>query len=108
MSSVAAPYRAVVSFGTERGGHGGPPLQDYHIPLDSGEGILASGSSESARESTADDKAVKLKRLTLRNVAQMIVFALAIKPFMALFIGLRVRGREHLARSAPFILIANH
>jgi 1-acyl-sn-glycerol-3-phosphate acyltransferase len=27
---------------------------------------------------------------------------------MTLFIGLRVRGREHLARSGPFILIANH
>ena len=27
---------------------------------------------------------------------------------MALFIGLRVRGREHLAESQPFILIANH
>jgi 1-acyl-sn-glycerol-3-phosphate acyltransferase len=105
---VAAPYRAVVSFGAERGGRGGPPLQDYHIPLDAGEGILASGSSESAKESTADDTAVKFKRLTLRNVAQMVVFALAIKPFMMLFIGLRVRGREHLASSGPFILIANH
>jgi 1-acyl-sn-glycerol-3-phosphate acyltransferase len=38
----------------------------------------------------------------------MIAFALAIKPFMTLFIGLRVRGREHLAGSEPFILIANH
>ncbi len=38
----------------------------------------------------------------------MIAFALAIKPFMTLFIGLRVRGREHLTRSEPFILIANH
>jgi 1-acyl-sn-glycerol-3-phosphate acyltransferase len=27
---------------------------------------------------------------------------------MTLFIGLRVRGREHLARAEPFILIANH
>ena len=68
---------------------------------------LASGSSESASE-TANDTPAKLKRLTLRNVAQMVVFALAIKPFMALFIGLRVRGREHLVGSAPFILIANH
>ena len=38
----------------------------------------------------------------------MTFFALAIKPFMALFIGLRVRGREHLAGPGPFILIANH
>ena len=45
---------------------------------------------------------------TLLSVAQMIFFALAIKPFMALFIGLRVRGREHLGNSDQFILIANH
>lgn len=70
--------------------------------------ILASGASESASESTAVNTHVKAKRLTLRNVAQMIVFALAIKPFMVLFIGLRVRGREHLAKSDRFILIANH
>src|SRR5438552_3296708 len=72
------------------------------------EGILASGPSETASGSTANPTPVKTKRLTLRNVAQMVVFALAVKPFMALFIGLRVRGREHLAASAPFILIANH
>lgn len=70
--------------------------------------ILASGASESASESTAVNTHVKAKRLTLRNVAQMIVFALAIKPFMVLFIGLRVRGREHLVKSDRFILIANH
>jgi 1-acyl-sn-glycerol-3-phosphate acyltransferase len=69
---------------------------------------FASGASESASEPTADNAPVTAKRLTLRNVAQMIVFALAIKPFMALFIGLRVRGREHLAGIDPFILIANH
>jgi len=39
---------------------------------------------------------------------QMIFFAIVIKPFMALFIGLRVRGREHLSAAAPFLLIANH
>ncbi|HLG13006.1 MAG TPA: lysophospholipid acyltransferase family protein [Blastocatellia bacterium] len=46
--------------------------------------------------------------LTLRDVVQMIFFALVVRPFMALFIGLRVRGREHLPASQPFILIANH
>jgi len=69
---------------------------------------LASEASETASKSTANDTQVKSKRVTLRSVAQMIAFALAIKPFMALFIGLRVRGREHLARSDPFVLIANH
>jgi 1-acyl-sn-glycerol-3-phosphate acyltransferase len=38
----------------------------------------------------------------------VLAFVLIVKPFMALFIGLRVRGREHLAGSRPFILIANH
>lgn len=46
--------------------------------------------------------------MAIRNIIQMIFFALAIRPFMALFIGLRVRGREHLHSAAQFILIANH
>lgn len=62
----------------------------------------------SKEESTIESTAAKPKRLTVRNVVQMVFFALAIKPFMALFIGLRVRGREHLNAAAPFLLIANH
>ncbi len=31
-----------------------------------------------------------------------------LRPLMALFIGLRVRGREHLPEEDPFILVANH
>ncbi len=65
------------------------------------------GGSEPASEAPAN-QTTKSQRLTLGNVAQMIVFVLAIKPFMALFIGLRVRGREHLVTSEPFVLIANH
>ncbi len=30
------------------------------------------------------------------------------KPFLALFIGLRVRGRSNLPESDPFLLVANH
>lgn len=48
------------------------------------------------------------RKWTGRRLAQMLFFALAIKPFMALFIGLRVRGREHLTGSEPIILVANH
>jgi len=48
------------------------------------------------------------RRWTARDVAQMILFALLIKPFMTLFIGLRVRGREHLPEREQFILVANH
>jgi 1-acyl-sn-glycerol-3-phosphate acyltransferase len=56
----------------------------------------------------ATGAARKSRGLTARDFVQIIFYALAIKPFMALFIGLRVRGRKHLAGSAPFILIANH
>jgi 1-acyl-sn-glycerol-3-phosphate acyltransferase len=55
-----------------------------------------------------EDRAAKSKKMTFRNVVQMIFFALVIKPFMVLFIGLRVRGREHLQETRSFILIANH
>jgi 1-acyl-sn-glycerol-3-phosphate acyltransferase len=43
-----------------------------------------------------------------RDLLQILVFALIIKPFMIFFIGLRVRGREHLPRDHPFIMVANH
>jgi 1-acyl-sn-glycerol-3-phosphate acyltransferase len=46
--------------------------------------------------------------MTPRDFAQIIFFTLVLRPFMALFIGLRVRGREHLAGKMPFILVANH
>ncbi len=38
----------------------------------------------------------------------MVFFALLVWPFVKLFVGLRVRGREHLPAADPFILIANH
>ncbi len=46
--------------------------------------------------------------MTLRDIVQAGFFLAVIRPFMTLFIGLRVRGREHLPESDPFILIANH
>ena len=69
---------------------------------------MSSETSESASEPAVNSTPLKSSRITFRNVVQMIVFALAIRPFMALFIGLRVRGREHLASSQPFVLVANH
>jgi 1-acyl-sn-glycerol-3-phosphate acyltransferase len=46
------------------------------------------------------------------DVAQMLAFALVIRPLLRLFIGLRVRGGEQLQtalrQGQPFILIANH
>lgn len=46
--------------------------------------------------------------MSARDIVQITFFALIIKPFLALFIGLRVRGREHLPARDPFILVANH
>lgn len=44
----------------------------------------------------------------MRTVLQIVFFAAVVRPFLALFIGLRVRGREHLPAADPFVLIANH
>ena len=47
-------------------------------------------------------------RSAWQNFVQMAFFTLFVRPFMALFIGLRVRGSENLPPADPFILIANH
>ncbi|MFY9570316.1 MAG: lysophospholipid acyltransferase family protein, partial [Blastocatellia bacterium] len=64
-------------------------------------------NSTPARESP-NESGPKPKGLTVRDVVQMIFYALAIRPFMAVFIGLRVRGRQHLNNPGQFILVANH
>jgi 1-acyl-sn-glycerol-3-phosphate acyltransferase len=46
--------------------------------------------------------------MNARDLAQLLFFTVFLRPFMTLFIGLRVRGREHLPAQDPFILIANH
>ncbi|HEY3129801.1 MAG TPA: lysophospholipid acyltransferase family protein [Acidobacteriota bacterium] len=51
---------------------------------------------------------VKSRRWSGRDIAQMIFFALLVRPFMMLFIGLRAPGHDRLPASDPFILIANH
>lgn len=42
------------------------------------------------------------------RILQILFFAAVVRPFLTLFIGLRVRGREHLPAADPFVLIANH
>jgi 1-acyl-sn-glycerol-3-phosphate acyltransferase len=44
----------------------------------------------------------------MRDLLQILFFLLVVKPFMTLFIGLRVSGRENLPTRDPFVLIANH
>jgi 1-acyl-sn-glycerol-3-phosphate acyltransferase len=46
--------------------------------------------------------------LSARDVLQALFFLLLVRPFLMLFVGLRVHGREHLPRTDPFILVANH
>ncbi len=39
---------------------------------------------------------------------QKLFFLLWVKPFMKIFIGLRVYGRQNLPKCHPFIIVANH
>jgi 1-acyl-sn-glycerol-3-phosphate acyltransferase len=39
---------------------------------------------------------------------QRLFFLLVVRPFLTLFIGLKVRGRENLPERGPFLLVANH
>lgn len=39
---------------------------------------------------------------------QKLFFLFFVKPFMAIFIGLRVYGRHNLPKTHPFIIVANH
>jgi 1-acyl-sn-glycerol-3-phosphate acyltransferase len=43
-----------------------------------------------------------------RHLVQAAFFLLVLRPFLALFMGVRIRGREHLVERDPFILVANH
>ncbi|HKX17727.1 MAG TPA: lysophospholipid acyltransferase family protein [bacterium] len=44
----------------------------------------------------------------LRALVQILFFVFVIRPFVTLFIGLRVQGKEMLPARDPFVLIANH
>src|SRR6185436_8138532 len=67
-----------------------------------------SDSTIEANPQAANQPARTVRRWTWRDIAQVVLFALLVKPFLTLFIGLRVRGRDHLPQSGQFVLIANH
>src|ERR1041384_824242 len=69
---------------------------------------MSSGTANKIADDSTGRPPPPARRWTLRDVAQITLFALLIKPFMTLFIGLRVRGREHLPHNGQFILVANH
>jgi 1-acyl-sn-glycerol-3-phosphate acyltransferase len=68
------------------------------------------GAEEHAPPSTGSSR--RLPDVSARSIGarfvQMVFFLLVVRPFMAVFIGLRVRGREHLPKRDPFVLYANH
>jgi len=47
-------------------------------------------------------------RMRLRDLAQILFFALLVRPLMAVFIGRRAQGRQWLSGPGPFVLLANH
>ena len=47
-------------------------------------------------------------RMRLRDLAQILFFALLVRPLMAIFIGYRTPGRQWLPGAGPFVLLANH
>ena len=69
---------------------------------------MASGTASKTVNDSTNNERPPSPRWTARDLVQIVLFALLVKPFMALFIGLRVRGREHLPRNGQFILVANH
>jgi len=46
--------------------------------------------------------------MRLRDLAQILFFALLVRPLMAIFIGRRAPGRQWLPGAGPFVLLANH
>lgn len=47
-------------------------------------------------------------RSSWADFLQRLFFLAIVRPFLTLFIGLKVRGREHLPEKGPFLLVANH
>jgi 1-acyl-sn-glycerol-3-phosphate acyltransferase len=65
------------------------------VPAERGSAVLLSIPASSAR-------------MRLRDLAQILFFALLVRPLMAIFIGRRAKGRQWLAGAGPFVLFANH
>src|SRR5262245_37370030 len=64
-------------------------------PANGASAVLLSGPAISAR-------------MRLRDLAQILFFALIVRPLMTIFIGRRAQGRQWLPGAGPFVLLANH
>jgi len=42
------------------------------------------------------------------HLVRVLFYTLVVRPFLALVIGLRVKGREHLERDAQLLIVSNH
>lgn len=44
----------------------------------------------------------------MRNLIRILFFLFVVRPFMVLFIGLRVYGKNNIPNKNPFVVVANH
>jgi len=44
----------------------------------------------------------------MRDLIRILFFLLIVRPFMVLFIGLRVYGKNNIPKRHPFVVVANH
>ena len=44
----------------------------------------------------------------MRDIIRILFFVFVVRPFMAIFIGLRVYGKNNIPKSHPFVIAANH
>src|ERR1700754_2980755 len=69
---------------------------------------MSSGTASTTENPPAGSLPPPARRWTARDLAQIVLFGLLIKPFMTLFIGFCGAGGEHLPQTGQFILVANH
>jgi 1-acyl-sn-glycerol-3-phosphate acyltransferase len=72
--------------------------------------VLSTSDLKPVEKASADfpSRPAITARMRLRDLAQILFFALLVRPLMAIFIGYRAPGRQLLPGAGPFVLLANH